>query len=464
MRRLLAVFLLCALPFAAGADVAPAVVEHLAASLRIPTVSFQDRERMDAAAFEGFLAFLGETYPSVFATLETERVNDYSLLMRWPGRDATLEAVLFDAHYDVVPIEPGTEGDWTHPPYDGVIADGFVWGRGALDDKAAVIVTLDALASLISDGYAPERTLYFSFVHDEEIGGEEGAGAVAALLRDRGVRIAYVVGEGGGITSDFPLLPGLPVATIALAEKSYLTLTLSSTGTGGHSSMPPPDSAIVSLAKALAKLHENPFDARLAPPVDSMLMAIGEHRGGPMGFALRNLWLTEAIVTSQLAADPVGSALVRTTTAVTMIDAGVKENVVPQRAEARVNFRVLPDERIEDVIAAVEALIDDPSIEVTSQPWAGNPGVSDVQGEGYARVRAAIEAAVPDVAVIPGMLMATTDSRHYAELAPVYRFHPMIGSIDEMRGVHGTDERVRTESLEQGVAIYRELVERVGAR
>jgi carboxypeptidase PM20D1 len=147
-----------------------------------------------------------------------------------------------------------------------------------------------------------------------------------------------------------------------------------------------------------------------------------------------------------------------------MIDAGVKENVVPQRAEARVNFRVLPDESVEDVIENVGNLIDDPQIEISARPWAGNPGVADIDGEGYARIRAALEAALPDFVVVPGLLMATTDSRHYAALTPnVYRFHGMTLDVDDAAGIHGTNERIPIAGVERGVEVLRELIPRVGA-
>lgn len=455
------VALLC-LP--AGAETPNAAVTHLAEAVRIPTISHQEPAQIDVGAFEGFLAWAQTTYPQVFATLESERVNRFSLLMRWPGTDDTLAPVLFDSHYDVVPIEPGTEGDWTHPPFSGELADGFLWGRGSVDDKIAVVTTLEALETLIANGYAPTRTIYFSFVHDEEIGGEAGAGAVATLLLERGIGIDYVVGEGGGVMRDNPLLPGRETAMIALGEKTYLTLILRASGSGGHSSMPPRDSSIVRLARAVTRLHENPFEPRMLSIVEEMLVAVGEHSDGIAGIALRNPWLTRPILVSQLAKDPVGSSMVRTTTAVTMIDAGVKENVVPQRAEARVNFRVLPDEAPEDVIEAVRALIDDPAIELISRPWQGNPGIADVSGEGYRRIRAALESVVPDVVVMPGMMMATTDSRHYAKLTPdIYRFHPMTLDAGMANAVHGTDERISIDGIQRGVEIYRALIRGAGA-
>jgi carboxypeptidase PM20D1 len=464
-RRLFVPVVTATIFFSAGSQAEEPAVQHLAEALRFETVSHQDRGRIDGTAFNAFLEFARARYPRVFSMLEVETVNTYSLLMRWPGQQSDAAPVLFDAHYDVVPIEPGTEADWTHPPFSGAIADGYVWGRGALDDKIAVIITLEAIEQLLVDGYAPERTLYFSFVHDEEIGGEEGAGEVVKTLQARGVEFEYVVGEGGGVISNYPMLPGQTVGMIALAEKSYLTLTLKATGTGGHSSSPPRDSSIVRLAKALTTLHENPFPAEIVPPVDQMLSAVGEHQEGLLGFALRNQWLTAPIILSQLGSEGIGAAMVRTTTAVTMINAGVKENVVPQRAEAMVNFRVLPGTSPEEVIADVERMIDDPQIEIVASPWNGNAGIADVEGEGYRRVRAALEAAVPEVVVIPGLLMATTDSRHYSAVAPnIYRFHPMNLDVEDAGGVHGTNERIPIDGIHRGLAIYLELIPRVGAR
>lgn len=446
------------------ADESSPTVRHLADAIRIPTISQQDREQIDVSAFSRFLSFLRQTYPAVFASLETETINQYSLLLRWPGQAPELEPVLFDAHYDVVPIEPGTENDWTHPPFSGVVENGFVWGRGSIDDKLAVMTTLEAIDALLASGFRPTRTLFFSFVHDEEIGGDEGAGAIARLLLERGHRFAYVIGEGGALLGDYPLLPDRPTAMIGLAEKTYLTLALSAEAQGGHSSMPPRDSSIIRLSKALTALHENPFKARLVSPVTDMLKAIGEQTTGLRGFLMRNPWLGRPALLSQMAQEPVGNAMTRTTTAVTMFSGGVKENVVPQRSEARVNFRLLPDEKVEDLIEAVTKLIDDASIKIQALPSKANPQIADIEGEGYRRLRAALEAVVPDITVIPGLVMATTDSRHYGEITSnVYRFHPINVGGDLVSTIHGTNERISVTAVKSAVAIYRQLIQNVAA-
>ncbi|MFT4615620.1 MAG: carboxypeptidase PM20D1, partial [Bacteroidia bacterium] len=326
------------LPVSAGEGAA----ERLAEAVRFKTISYQDRTLIDYAEFTRFHSFLRESFPRVFSTLEVETVSDHSLLMRWPGADNSLEPVLFTAHMDVVPIEPGTEQDWPQPPFAGVIADGNIYGRGTLDDKQGVMGLLEATESLLAEGFAPERTLVLAFGHDEEISGRDGAVSIARLMRSRGWHFAWMVDEGGMLISDHPMLPGKTMAIINIAEKGYLTLTLVAKGQGGHSSRPPKISTIGRLSAALARLERNPFPARLVGPVRAMLESMAPHMDQPERFVFSNLWLTEGMVAKQMAESPLTQSYVRTTTALTMFNAGIKENVVPQRAEAKVNFRLLP--------------------------------------------------------------------------------------------------------------------------
>ncbi len=195
--------------------------ERLAAALRIETISYQDRGQIDYAAFRQLNDYLAQTYPRVFGELDVEFVNDYSLLIRWPGSDPELDPVLFTAHTDVVPIEPGTEQDWTHPPFDGVIADGRIYGRGTLDDKVGVLGLLEAAEQLLSQGYRPRRGIVLAFGHDEEISGLEGAAALARRMKELGLRFQWMVDEGGMILADNPLLPDRPMAMVNVAEKGY---------------------------------------------------------------------------------------------------------------------------------------------------------------------------------------------------------------------------------------------------
>lgn len=450
---------------AAATSASSPAVAHLARAIQIPTVSFQDRAQIDYAQFRAFLQFLEQTYPATFSSLQVERVAEYSLLLTWPGSEPELKPVLLDSHYDVVPIEPGTEQDWTHSPFAGAISEGFLWGRGALDDKASVIATLEAVEGLLREGFQPQRTLLFSFAHDEEIGGSEGAANIVRHLQEKGIELQYMIAEGGLIVAGNPLLPERDMAMIGLAEKTYVTLTLRAKGEGGHSSMPVRDNAIVRLSRALTRLHDNPFEAQLGPPVSDMLKIVGAEMGGFKGFMLENQWLSKPLLLSTMAKDPLSNAMIRTTTAVTMIDAGIKENVISQQAEAKVNFRLMPGFSPEQLLASVSDIIDDDRVEIEAQQWKPGPPVADINGEGYQRVKSAINASYPEALVVPSLLTATTDSPHYVDLAPqIYRFHPFSLHVSDSGSIHGTNERISLEAVERSVRISRALIESAGRR
>lgn len=439
-------------------------VERLAQAVRFQTISYQDYSRINFEEFERFHQFLRSSYPRVFGQLEVERVNGYSLLLHWPGSDASLQPILFTAHMDVVPVEPGTEGDWEYPAFDGVVANGRIYGRGTLDDKQGLLGILEAAEALLAEGFVPRRSLVFAFGHDEEVSGRQGAAKIAQRMRELGWHFEWMVDEGGMIVSDNPMLPGKSVAMINVAEKGYLTLTLTATGEGGHSSMPPETSTIGRLSAALARIEDNPFPARLVGPVAAMLETMAPHVEQPERFVFGNLWLTGPIVTSRMGKDRTTNSYVRTTTALTMMNAGVKENVVPQRAEAKVNFRLLPGDTPEQVVSRIEALVDDPKIEISYDNWDNVPGVADYEGGGFQVISEAVTAVYPEVVVVPSLLTATTDTRHYIDLADdQYRFHGMELSITQAQSVHGTNEFIGVQSYEKSIEVARQMMQ-LGAR
>jgi len=449
---------LLAVAQAAAAGQSPA--ERLAESVRFKTISHQQAEAIDYSQFAALNAYLRQQFPLVFSKLEVKEINGYSLLIRWPGSRADLKPVLFTAHTDVVPIEPGTEGDWAHPPFDGVIADGRVYGRGTLDDKVGVMSLLEAAEALLADGFTPERSIVFAFGHDEEISGKGGAGKMAEVMAQRGWHFLWQVDEGGMVVYDNPMLPDQALAIVNVAEKGYLTLTLVATGEGGHSSRPPKTSTIGRLSAALVKIENNPFPAELVGPVQAMLEAMAPHMGQPERFVFNNLWLTGGMVASQMGGDPSTNSFVRTTTALTMINAGVKENVIPQRAEAKVNFRLLPGVTPEDVVERITAIVDDPNISISHSRWDNVPKISDHTGPGYLVIEEAVGQSYPDAVVVPSLLVATTDTRHYIELTDdQYRFHGNAMSMEQGASIHGTNEFIDIDGYERAIEVARRMME-----
>lgn len=438
------------------------VAAHLAEAIAYRTVSHDDRSNLDREAFLGLHAWLQETYPALHGALSRETVNDLSLLFTWEGTDPDLDPGVLMGHMDVVPVIPGTEDDWRQPPFGGVLADGQVWGRGALDDKVTVVSILEAVERLVREGYRPRRTFYLAFGHDEEVGGPDGAGAIAALLAERGAEpFAFVLDEGGAIVDG--MIPGIeaPVAIIGIAEKGYVNLELLVQGEGGHSSTPPEHTNIGILAAAIGRLEQRQFPARF----DGAAAAMFEYLAPEMGLLPRlvfaNLWLTRPIVARMFRGEPTTASMVRTTTAVTMIDGGVKANVLPITARAVANFRILPGETRETVLARAVRVIDDERVQVRPIDAGSEPSpVSDPQSGAFHLLgRTARAVAGTEVLVAPYLVMGGTDAKYYSRRSPnVFRFLPVRIQGDALRLVHGTNERVGVESLGGAVTFMSHLV------
>jgi carboxypeptidase PM20D1 len=437
------------------------IAEHLAAAIRYRTISHQDPKEDDRAVFAEFRRFLAATYPRVHVGMEQEIVNGDALLYRWLGTKPEAPPILLLAHQDVVPIEPGTEGKWTHPPFDGVIADGFVWGRGSIDDKGSLICLFEAFESLLAEGFVPERTIFFASGFDEEVGGRQGALKIAEELRARGVKLEWVLDEGGVVTSGVVPNVDRPVASIAISEKGYLSLELTAHGPGGHASMPARETAIGVLAAAIDRLQKNPLPARFTPPFRAALERLAPEMPFGPRLAMSNLWLTSPLVLRAAAERAETNAMVRTTTAPTIVAGGVKENVLPSTARAVINFRILPGESIASVVAFVERVIGDERVKIEKlQRSLSEPApYAREDGGAYPILERMLAELFPDAVVVPGVMNGATDSKHFLGLADgVYRFLPTALVKSDLPRIHGTDERTSVAGLPLTVRAYRRIV------
>jgi carboxypeptidase PM20D1 len=340
------------------------------------------------------------------------------------------------------------------------VEDGVIFGRGTLDDKLGVISLLEASERLLQQGFVPQRTLVFAFGHDEEIGCVEGAGALAQRMREREMHFTWMLDEGGFVMQENPLVPGRQVALLGVAEKLYLTLLLRTSGEGGHSSRPPKTTTIGRLAAAVVAVENNPFPARIVAPNDTMLSRASQYMDFPQSLLMNNLWLTESLVAWYMGGDPTSNSFVRTTTAATMFNAGVKENVIPQSAEARINFRLLPGDSPEMVVQHVRRVVNDPLVDISIVPReAARAPVAAMSGGGFDIVSEAARSVYSEAVVLPYMLPATTDVRHYVDLADNhYRFHGALIELAQASQVHGTNEQLSVESFERTVDIAEEIL------
>lgn len=416
------------------------LVTHLSAGLQIQTVSYDDPSMQNSSEFLRFHEFLRDAFPLVHSQLTMEKVSRYSLLYRWNGTDETLAPIVWMGHHDVVPAK---ESDWKHPPFGGMVADGYVWGRGALDDKSCVISQLEAVEYLLQAGFRPRRTIYFAYGHDEEIGGA-GAAAIVRLLDSRGIKPDMVLDEGGAILDE--MIPGIvvPTAMIGTSEKGYLTLELILQDSGGHSSAPPSKTVIGRLSRAVQRLEDHPMPASLQGSTAEMFDFLAPELPFLSRFVLANRWLFRPILVSVMSRVRIANATVRTTTAVTIMQGGVKENVLPSHAKATVNFRIRPGETMEDVIDHVRQTIDDDSITIQKRPQGMNPSpVSPSNSPQFEFLHRTIREIYPGVVVVPGMVIGATDARHYAKISQnVFRFAPFRVGKEDFEGVHGTNERI----------------------
>lgn len=436
-----------------------AAVARLQVLLRIPTISHPDESLTDWAQFDRFVATLAELYPQVHARLDRDVVAGHSLLFRWPGRSSAEPSVLM-AHYDVV---PATDFGWKHPPFAGELsgrgADELIWGRGALDNKGAVAAILEAVELQLTAGLVPAQDIYLAFTHNEETAGG-GAVAVVDLLESRGIRPALVLDEGGAIVEG--VFPGVtaPVAVVGVTEKGQADLRLVVEELGGHASTPPETTATVRLARAIVRLNDRKFPARFSPTALEMFRTLGDHATGAVGWAFRHIGLTRAALLPVVArsGNELG-AMVRTTQAVTLLEAGQAPNALAERAEANVNVRIAVGMSVEQVVAHVERAIADPQVRVELVHGQPAPPASLLSGIGWEVLRSTVEAAYPGTVVTPYVQNGATDSRHFTRISRgVYRFTPFEMSKEERDTLHAKNERMHVATFLRGIQFYRALV------
>jgi len=448
-------------PFRPVAIDAGAAAERLGGAVRIRTISYDDKPAA-AEEFRKLHAYLEQHYPRAHAVLKREVVADLSLLYTWGGTDAAAKPIVLMAHQDVVPIAPDTEKDWQFEPFAGAVRNGFVWGRGTWDDKGNLFAIMEAVEILAAQGFKPRQRIYLAFGHDEETGGETGMKQIAALLKSRGVKADFVLDEGLLITTG--VLKGLyqPVALIGIAEKGFLTLTLSTGTTGGHSSMPPRNTAIGTLSAALARLENTPMPASISGVPAQMFDAIAPEMGLANRVLLSNLWLFGPLVRGELEKNPGTNAMLRTTTAPTVFNAGNKDNVLPDRAEARVNFRLAPGDTQEAVIAHVVRAIDNPAVRVEPAKGAASAEASDVSptdGGPYELIARTVREVFTGTLVAPALMIGGTDSRHMREITGhIFRFSPVRATAEDLPRFHGTNERMSVQNYAELIAFYHRLM------
>ena len=436
---------------------------NLAQAIRFQTISHQDQADDQPAEWDRLHAWLQATYPAAHAAMTRDVLTGHTLVYTWTGSNPALAPIVLMAHQDVVPVTPGSEGAWSHPPFDGVVANGSVWGRGAIDDKGSLVTLFEALEGVATSGFKPVRTVIIVSGHDEEVRGV-GARAAADLLKARGVKAQFVLDEGMVVVEDHPVT-GKPTAIIGTAEKGYATLKVVAPAVGGHSSAPPPQTGVATLSRAVLAIADKPFPMKFSGPGADMLKALAPHASPTVKVAAANTWLFSPLLIKVTAKTPAGAAMLHTTIAPTMLKGSPKENVLPQDATAWINYRIAPGDSSAKVMAQAKNAVGDLPVELSWTKTPDEPSrVSSTDSDAWKMLAglAAVESQAP---VVPGLVTAGTDSRYLAPVATdVYRFQPLRLSVNDTKMIHGTDEHITVANVERMVRFYQRLIETAAAR
>ena len=435
-----------------------AAVQHLSQAAQIPTISHQNPADNQIAEWDKLHGWLATTYPAVHAAMQRTILPNKTLIYHWPGSDPAAAPIIVMAHQDVVPVTAGTEGDWKYPPFAGTVAEKAVWGRGTVDDKGSLIGLFEAIEALAKSGFKPKRGIYLVSGHDEEAGGS-GAAAAAAKLKAEGVKAIFTLDEGSLILTDTPVINS-PAIMIGIAEKGYATLKVTANAPGGHSSMPPAETGVATLAKAILDIAADPFPYEVRGPGASMIEVLAAKKGGTTKMAVANQWLFGPILRRQLGDVPTTAAAFHTTIAPTMLEGSPKENVLPQSANALINYRIAPWNSSADVMARAKAAVGDAKVDLA---WVKPPRepsrVSSTNSQGWKWIAAAARADAPDAVLTPMLVVGGTDSRSMEPVSDdVYRFMPMHFTLKESAMIHGTNEHMAIDSFKRMIDFYARLI------
>ena len=432
-----------------------AAVRNLRELVRCRTVSYNDPALEDDGEFQKLIALLPTLYPRVFDVCSVRQLPDRALLFRWPGKSDGAPSVMM-AHYDVVPAD---ENQWEKPPFEGIMEDGVLWGRGTLDTKVTFNSVLTAANHLIAKGWQPENDIYFAFSGGEEVNGK-GAPNIVAWFEKHHIRPALVVDEGGAVVEN--VFPGVkePCGLIGIAEKGMLNAQYRTRSTGGHASAPPVKTPLRTLSRACLRILSHPFKLHITKPVAEMFDTLGRRSTFVYKLIFANLWCFRPVLDliCRLSGGEL-NALVRTTVAFTQAQGSAARNVIPTEATMVSNMRLNPEDTVESALRHLRRCVNDPAVEITALEGAEPSPISETGCPAWNKVAEAVAETWKGCVVSPYLMVQCSDSRHYGKLSNhVYRFSAMDLTAEERRTIHGNNERIRLETIDRSVEFYIRLM------
>lgn len=437
-------------------------INNLSKAIQIPTIAHRDESLVDWSKFDEFHELLKNSYPLIHSKLECKMFAARSLMYHWKSEHPEKEPICLLAHQDVVPVTEGTEDDWKYPAFSGTVAEGYLWGRGAIDMKNHLIGLMEAVETLLEEGYVPERDIYICLGHNEEVMAEDetcGASCMMNYFKENNIKLDSVIDEGGAILNVKvdKVIDG-HLAGVGIAEKGHVDFEISVNAKGGHSSQPPKHSALGKLSKIVCDLENNQFKAELTPQLTSLFNELGKNTTYPIRCVMSNLPVLKPLITKVCSAIPPVASMMRTTTAVTMSQGSPAPNVLPQKASVVVNFRIMPGQTIEDVEKHIRKIAGkDAEIKLLA---GKNPSkISPTDSRAFKVITETCKSMDSKAIVAPYLVMGGTDARQYEDVCDnIYRYSPFLMDIDLLLTTHGTNERIPVSSLEDGVAFFKRYI------
>ncbi|WP_459129921.1 M20/M25/M40 family metallo-hydrolase [Guggenheimella bovis] len=428
-------------------------VEHFVKALQFKTISRSDKKDIDEREYLGFINFLESSYPLIHKKLERKIINDYGLIFHWKT-PSEVKPILLTAHYDVVEVNPS---DWRFDPFSGQIVEDRIYGRGAIDDKNSVIGLMEAVESLLNEGFEPKQDIYLAFGFDEENHGLQGAKQIVAYFMSQGIRFQCSLDEGGAVTSGASVGVSRDVAVIGLAEKGNSNFEFTFIGEEGHSSAPPQSTSIGKMARFIKDVEDHPRQAKLVEPVISMLKTLAKEKKGIERLALSHPEQFFPLIKGVLEKGKQTRAMLRSSVSFTMTEGGQAPNILPKTASCVANVRMLPGDRIQDIERWFKSFKHDFTMKPLFESEASK--VTNTDQESFKHLKRTIEQFFPDTIVTEFLMIGGTDSIHYDKVSDAaYRFMPCYFTNEELGLMHASNEYIKVETFLKMIEFYKYFI------
>lgn len=418
-------------------------LENYQAIIRMKTIS--DKEgNFDREVFDAFLPALKEMYPAVFGKVEAQLMNEYGIVLHWKGKNSALQPVVLMGHYDVVSDE---NQQWEHPAFEAEIHDGYVWGRGSIDNKCVFTGILEAMERLAKTDFVPERDIWFVASNCEEVAGET-ANIIAKWFEDNNIKPWFVLDEGGAIMKELPMGIKTPFAMVGVSEKGWGTVKITTTK----------PKACEKLVAALGKLEKSPMPAQMTPALEGMLGCFADYVGAPLSFVFKNLAVLRPVVKKAMESTSETAAMIRSTYTITAIDAVHPEGKIAEKATATLKLRIAPHDSFETMLAHIKSVLGD-SVEYECDNILNPPPVSDHNTQSFDYIRSVVNKVFPGVGVSPFILDAFTDSRSFKNICKeIYRFGAFSIDNAQFASVHNANEKLGVDVFLKSIDFYEEFI------